>query len=238
MNKEQLKEYLTTVSIFAPTQEQQDYVFEEFNKLDIKVIDIDKLEYYPSRIFISKDIKYNSFSNYICLADNTKLIYLSDFKKLIKELEVEVKDFEVNNDGFITKINNYNSDKEIYFIGDYEVVNVSIFNLMTVDLEKYIKLGFIATNKEVLEKKLRHIEIEQKIRNVADRLNGGKVIDWNNLSQNKYKIYFDFKNNKLFVIDNTECKNQGNIYCLSNKFLEECIKEIGEQDLIKYLKGE
>ena len=80
----------------------------------------------------------------------------------------------------------------------------------------------------------------QKIKDIALRLNNGIEIDWNDKdNQKKYCIYYRFLELHEELIQGTvyNVKYIDGSYCLSDKFLETCIKEIGEKELIEYIKG-
>ena len=90
------------------------------------------------------------------------------------------------------------------------------------------------------EKSYNNLLITQKLKDIALRLNDGVEIDWENEDQEKFAIVLHHSNyqNKLELsIENFyELKYLGSTYCLSDKFLETCIKEIGEKELIEYIK--
>ena len=89
-------------------------------------------------------------------------------------------------------------------------------------------------NRETILTKIK--EIETKLKNIAERLNNGEKIDWDNKYQNKYYIYYNFEYKKLYCYYEFTKKTQGCIYCFSDKFLDEAIEEIGKENLIKYFK--
>lgn len=80
------------------------------------------------------------------------------------------------------------------------------------------------------------LEIKTKLENIAERLNAGRKIDWENKEQNKYEICYDYIRKKIECRTLCYCKDQGVIYCLDKNFLEVAKQEIGEENLIKYFK--
>lgn len=145
-------------------------------------------------------------------------------KKFLKEKEKQLPDFEVASDGRITKINNWDS-KEFNFL-------LQNINLDKNDIENLMQLGLIYQNK-FLEKEREKQEIYIKLKNLAERLNKGQKIDWDNKKQKKYFIYYDYNKKKLKEGYNNMCKNQGTIYCVDIYFLDIVKKEIGEENLLK-----
>jgi len=90
---------------------------------------------------------------------------------------------------------------------------------------------------QILEIKKEYVkvekEIEQKLKDIALRLNDGRKIDWNNAVQKKYNICYDY-NFMGFLQGSTYDTNFGLVCCLSDKFLEVALEEIGEEDLKFY----
>ena len=93
--------------------------------------------------------------------------------------------------------------------------------------------------KEEAEQYKSNLIITQKIKDIALRLNNGVDIDLNyycDLIRPKYKIVLKPYENKLIQSISTSTVDLCQIYCLSDKFLETAIKEIGEKELIEYIK--
>jgi len=68
-------------------------------------------------------------------------------------------------------------------------------------------------------------------------LNEGKKIDWYN-DKKKFFISYDPNKNMLCCSNTMNIKHAGVIYCITFKFLEVAKEEIGEERLVKYVKGE
>ena len=164
--------------------------------------------------------------------------FIKTLQKLIKEKEKQekVKDFEVAEDGRIIKINNWMSEKQIFllFIRDKAAGTINRFSQDC--LIKYVNLGFVYATEQARDKAIFKLEIETKLKNLAERLNAGRKIDWEDKNQNKYEIYYDYIRKKIECRAFCYCKDQGVIYCLNKNFLKVAEKEIGEEDLIKYFK--
>lgn len=82
-------------------------------------------------------------------------------------------------------------------------------------------------------------KIETKLKNIAERLNAGRKIDWEDENQSKFIILYNCKSKILGLLDLYSVyrwKYQGGIYCLDENFLEVAKQEIGEENLIKYFK--
>ena len=140
-----------------------------------------------------------------------------------------------------------NLNKNERFIPRYGEVYyyVDSFNEVTWDnYSEYLcdKIRIKAYNcfkiQEEAEKEANKILIRRKLEDVARRLNGDETVDWNGYTQDRYYIDYDYDLEKL-AQSSTFCNRiQGVVYCLSENFLDEAIKEIGEEELIKYIKGE
>lgn len=87
-----------------------------------------------------------------------------------------------------------------------------------------------------IQAELKHednLKTKGELKLLAEELNKGRIIDWENVLQDKYLLSFDNNTEKLrqhpFVI--TEC--QSAIYCLDKNFLKVAKERIGE--VIKFI---
>lgn len=152
-------------------------------------------------------------------------------EKKEKEKKEKVEDFEVAEDGRIIKINNFESEQNIYTIYGSET---RAHNILALDTK--IDLGFIYATAEARDRAKFKLEIKTKLKNIAERLNAGRKIDWEREERNKYYIYYNYNIKALDYCSSGRCPNQGTIYCLAKDFLDVAKQEIGEEQLIKYFK--
>ena len=68
---------------------------------------------------------------------------------------------------------------------------------------------------------------------LAEELNNGEKIDWNDFDQCKYLISYNNKNKKLEIDNVLKIQDIGQIYCLYDNFLDKAKKRIGEDRLKK-----
>lgn len=94
------------------------------------------------------------------------------------------------------------------------------------------EIGNYYETREEAEKAEEKLKIYMQLNDLALRLNNGKKIDWND-EQEKYHIYYDYKDDKLESVYNLNFKEIGQIYCLDENILEVAKKEIGEENLRK-----
>ena len=164
--------------------------------------------------------------------------FIKNLQKLIKEKEKQekVKDFEVAEDGRIIKVNNWMSEKQIFllFIRDKAAGTINRFSQDC--LIKYVNLGFVYATEQARDKAIFKLEIETKLKNIAERLNEGRKIDWEDGVQEKFHIYYNYDKKILEWYIRFFNNVQGAIFCLDQNFLDVAKQEIGEQNLIKYFK--
>ena len=99
-------------------------------------------------------------------------------------------------------------------------------NILTFNVYKTEKLA---------EQKLKWLEIRKKIFDIACELGMPTKNDWENNNNSKYFLIYDFDNKKT-KIDLFSKGKESQIYCLEGrKFLDKCLKDIGEEDLKFYL---
>jgi hypothetical protein len=84
---------------------------------------------------------------------------------------------------------------------------------------------------------LENLNTKDKLKQLADELNGGKVIDWLDEAQNKYVIVLEVYTNKLKRWTIGGIQQSGQIYCLDKDFKQKAIKRIGEQRLIDMIRS-
>ncbi len=192
---------------------------------------------------------YSCVRDYYC-KDINFYQFKQAYKRLKKEKDKEQKeqlpDFETDDDGRVIKINNWKSRKYVYYMNTIGCNRFIDYKEICKDkedffrLEDLIEIGILFDSEENLKKYLFKLEIETKLKNIAHRLNNGEKIDWINDDPPKYCIGFNHHKLINLLIKDYFFQDhyQGIIYCLSDKFLMEAIKEIGKENLIKYFKGE
>ena len=101
--------------------------------------------------------------------------------------------------------------------------------------ERYRRYNVFKTEEEA-KQEAEKILIRRQLEDIAKRLNKGEEIDWFDGEQPKHCIEL-FCNN---IITNFYFSHstQGTTYCLDKNFLDVAKREIGEERLKKYLKGE
>ena len=103
------------------------------------------------------------------------------------------------------------------------------------DQQRFNSYNCFKTEEEA-QKEIDRRLIKAKLNEIANRLNGGQVIQWNSAIQRKYYLNLDTGvslNLSFSLID----KIEGVTYCLSQDFLEVAAEEIGEQELFDYMKN-
>ena len=226
-NLEELKQY----NIICTNTEEVEECLEILKKLGFNTYEKEIcceeriVKYCVNNCFCSTEIitTYNKDINFYQFKKQTK--------KFLKEIEEKLPDFEVAEDGRITKINNYKSNKLIYIVGnnDYQICLFSNDFMQN----NFIDLGRAFNSKEAKNKAIEKQKIYIQLKNLAERLNNGEKIDWNDTEKDKYSIFYDYANKELRREYNNSWINQGTIYCLDENFLEIAEKEIGKENLLK-----
>ena len=124
-----------------------------------------------------------------------------------------------------------------YFIGG---VRASVFeNKWTndsYDQQRFNSYNCFKTVEEA-QKEIDRRLIKAKLNEIANRLNGGQVIQWSSAIQRKYYLNLDSEESSLHLNFSIIDKIEGVTYCLSQDFLEVAVDEIGEQELFDYMKN-
>lgn len=124
-----------------------------------------------------------------------------------------------------------------YYLNSYNIAISETWDASCSDAEHYNIYNCFKT-REQAEQEAEKILIRRQLENIAKRLNKGQKIDWNNEDQNKYFICFNHWQNVIILEHGWKNKFCGVIYCLDKNFLDVAIKEIGEERLKNYLRGE
>lgn len=156
-----------------------------------------------------------------------------------KEKKEKIKDFEVAEDGRIIKVNNWESEKIIHCPFYFEA---KIKDCHKKTTKQAINLGLVYATDKAEEKAIFKLEIETKLKNIAERLNKKIFYVDSNLFKNnvpKYSLSIEYtssfeKKLHCYSCGNNTIQDQGTIYCLDANFLDIAKKEIGEDKLIKY----
>lgn len=103
------------------------------------------------------------------------------------------------------------------------------------DQQRFNSYNYFKTEEEA-QKEIDRRLIKAKLNDIANRLNGGQIINWDSAIQRKYHLTLSNEgslNLSFSLID----KIEGATYCLSQDFLEVAVDEIGEQVLLDYMKN-
>lgn len=92
--------------------------------------------------------------------------------------------------------------------------------------------------REQAEAEAEKVLVRRMLEDIARRLNKEQKIDWNDEKQIKYSIGLDTINNEIIWDNEARFISQGMVYCLDMNFYNVAIQEIGEERLVRYLKGE
>lgn len=156
---------------------------------------------------------------------------LEELKKKYEELGKEIERLENQSDV------NWRAGYGEYFYrinSNGDIVSCSE-NDSGYDNTLYSFGNYFRTARKAQERREK-IKIYVKLKRLAEKLNNGQKIDWNNLEQTKYCIYFFEKPNELKLEYTANGQDIGQIYCLDEDFLEKAKQEIGEENLLKLFK--
>lgn len=148
---------------------------------------------------------------------------IEDLKKELEELKKSKK---------VNKRWRAEEDYYYYYIDSLLTVYKTKDAYYGCDDYRYKIYNYFKTQEEA-EKVAEKIKIYVELKDLAEELNEGVELDWENEYQPKYYIYKDFKNKKLDGNCVYELKDLGQIYCLNSNFLKIAIERIGEERLMK-----
>lgn len=124
-----------------------------------------------------------------------------------------------------------------YYLNSYNIAISETWDASYSDAEHYNIYNCFKT-REQAEQEAEKIFIRRQLEDIAKKLNAGRKFDWANTTQRKYFIYFNNHCDRIELDNYRMHQVQGVIYCLDENFLDVAIKEIGEERLKAYLRGE
>ena len=126
-------------------------------------------------------------------------------------------------------------NEEYYYVNQVSATSRDVNDESDIDVARYRTYNCFKT-KEQAELEAEKILVRRQLEDIARCLNKGEEFDWGDENQCKWYIVYNttFGFETYSVSENT---TQGVVYCLDKNFLNTAIKEIGEERLIKYLRG-
>ena len=141
---------------------------------------------------------------------------------------VDLTDEQLEKLGVKTNINN-DCFQRVNFLNRYYAMDMSGYVVSvreenaTTDKSRY-KVANYCTDKKLMEQRALH-EILSRLLWRFSMQNDGDKIDWHNIDQNKYKIYYDHRKEKFFVGCN--CWEQHDVqYFHTEEIAKKAINEI------------
>ena len=162
---------------------------------------------------------------------------LNDIEEAQRKLDEARKKLDEYNTGY--KRWEPKDNEEYWYIDSSGAVNYTLFMPKIQNDNMRFKNYNCFKTREQAEVEAEKTLVRRQLEDIAKRLNKNEEIDWRNLAQNKYYLSCDNYNRcgKICCV----CSNntaQGAVYCLDKNFLDVAKREIGEDRLIKYIRGE
>ena len=149
--------------------------------------------------------------------------HLANMEKMLAECECER--WKPKNGDVFYFLNGYNEPYSNTFRGD-------------VPENTLYKTYNCFQTREQAEAEAEKILVRRLLEDIARRLNKGKETNWNSSDESKYYIYLEASEDILSFDRSIRNKIQGVVYCTNMNFLDVAIREIGEERLKKFLRGE
>lgn len=158
---------------------------------------------------------------------------LKELKKKYEELGKEIERLEKQKENTRWRAKN---EEDYYFI-DEEGEIISIYeNNDIIDEYNYKTRNYFKTEKEA-QRHLDYLNTYYELMDLAEELNNGEKVDWTDIDQCKYYIYYGFI--KGLKLDSAHIsKDLGQIYCLDENFLIIALERIGKKRLEELFKEE
>lgn len=158
---------------------------------------------------------------------------LEELKKQISDLQSKVAKIEnESKEGKKGKRWRARINNPYFYVDDFgEVDGCHEYNEYG-DNYRYKTRNYFATYEEA-EEYQEVMNTYYDLMDLAEELNKGSKIDWNDEDQCKYSFYYKYDCDSFETLFAHSYKNSGQIYCLDEDFLKKAIKKIGEDKLKK-----
>ena len=158
----------------------------------------------------------------------------------IEELEIKYKELGEKIEKLKSKkiAKRWRAEKsdDYYFIDDLGEINHDYEEGTNTDYYRYKTRNYFKTSGEAQEY-LDNTNTYFELMNLAEELNNGEEIDWDNKEQSKCYLSYDFFNEEICLNIIYGNKHLGQIYCLDKNFLDKALERIGEEKLKKLFKN-
>ena len=162
-----------------------------------------------------------------------------ELQELVRDLQKQLQEAQDKLENFAKNARFKPKKAEDYFYveGDNSISGTVFDNSFAKDVRRYETFNCFRTQEEA-QKEANKILIRRKLEDIARRLNGDEKIDWRDISQTKYCIYYDCCSDDLKLDSTWTCPSLGVVYCLSKDFVQIATKEIGARELADYITGQ
>lgn len=152
---------------------------------------------------------------------------LEELKKKYEELGKEIEKLEKQKENIRWRAD---FGEQYYLISTSGKIIINREGNDEIDNFRYKTRNYFKTEEEA-EKYLANVITYYDLIDLANELNNGEEIDWENGNQPKYFIHCDTRNNELVQFAYYSLKFIGTIYCLDINFLNIALERIGEKRL-------
>lgn len=159
---------------------------------------------------------------------------VEELEKLKKELE-EIKNKIEKLEKQEKKRWRAEEGNDYYFINDCGNISWSVEDNGRTDNFRHFTRNYFKTGEEA-QKHLDKLKTYFELMDLADELNNREEIDWKDIDQAKYFIFYNTREEKLLKSVYFNIKFSGVIYCLDENFLEKAKERIGEERLLELFK--
>lgn len=154
---------------------------------------------------------------------------LAETKNKCTEIEKKIDEIEKQE----SKVRWRAKEDEIYYYFNvFGEIRANRDGRYKMDADIY-NLGNYFKTEEEAENVVEKIKIYTQLKDLSLRLNKGLKISWDDFTQKKYYIGFNYPSNTLMRWYANNSQDIGQIYCLDSDFLDIAKQEIGEENLRK-----
>ena len=157
-------------------------------------------------------------------------------KEFSEELIKELEKYEIRKPKTVWGLQEGDDYWDIYFDGEYYTVGSETFRNGSYDREcRLLCKAHLTPKRAELHARVLNTELDIK---EWKRENDNVEFDWEDENQRKYYLMYNDERDDIAADWWSRLKLANTIYFSSRKKLEQCVKDVGEDRIIEYLKWE
>lgn len=160
-----------------------------------------------------------------------ELVKIENLEKQLAEMQDELNKLKQVN---VEKPKKWKPKKgqQYFYLGGMGEIHACLWTDSHGDDLRYLLNNVFRTENDAIECQ-KKIKFQARFKNFVEERT--EELDWGNDNQFKYYLYYNHVDKKISIASAWVCKTQGVIYASLERILRDAVKEIGEENIKKYV---